>query len=242
MRPLSPSRLLDAWEAGLALPRPERVLPLLSAADPDTPAATLAVGARDDRLLTLRELTFGPQVVCVAACPGCGESIELAFRVAEVRVPAAGEVPDALSVTVDGYEVAFRLPTSHDLAALADADVDVAEGGRLLLERCVLDAHRAGERCPPGDVPDVVLTAVVARMAEADPQADVELALSCPGCGREWEATFDVADFFWTEVDAWARRTLQTVHVLARAYGWRQDDVLALGPSRRELYLELAGG
>ena len=39
---------------------------------------------------------------------------------------------------------------------------------------------------------------------------------------------------------AWARRTLRDVHVLARAYGWREADVLALSPTRRQIYVELS--
>ena len=83
------------------------------------------------------------------------------------------------------------------------------------------------------------MTAVAERMAEADPHAGIELALSCPGCGHHWLAPFDIAQFVWSEVDAWARRTLYDVHVLAGAYGWRESDVLALSPRRRQLYLEM---
>ncbi len=76
-------------------------------------------------------------------------------------------------------------------------------------------------------------------MAEADPLADARLALSCPACGRPWEAAFDVVAFLWGELDAWARRTFAEVHALASAYGWREADVLALSPERRRIYLDL---
>ena len=79
-------------------------------------------------------------------------------------------------------------------------------------------------------------------MAAADPQADVELALSCPACGHAWPAAFDIASFLWTEVDAWARVLLHEIHALASAYGWREADILALSPRRRRAYLELIGG
>jgi len=86
------------------------------------------------------------------------------------------------------------------------------------------------------------LQAVADRMAAADPQGDVELALTCPACGHAWPAAFDIASFFWTEVDAWARVLLHEIHALASAYGWREVDILALTPWRRRAYLELIGG
>jgi hypothetical protein len=76
-------------------------------------------------------------------------------------------------------------------------------------------------------------------MAEADALGDVQLALTCPQCGHEWQAPFDIASFLWTEINAWAHRTLQDVHELARAYGWREADILALSPWRRQVYLEM---
>jgi hypothetical protein len=79
-------------------------------------------------------------------------------------------------------------------------------------------------------------------MAEADPQADVQLNLSCPQCAAAWSAPFDIEAFLWTEIAAWAGRTLQEVHGLARAYGWREQDILSLSATRRRIYLEMAQG
>ena len=79
-------------------------------------------------------------------------------------------------------------------------------------------------------------------MADADPQADVRLALDCPACGHKFLAAFDVVAYFWSEINAWAYRLLGEVHTLASAYGWREDDILALSPWRRHVYLEMVGG
>jgi len=70
----------------------------------------------------------------------------------------------------------------------------------------------------------------------------VQLSLTCPACSQSSSAAFDIASFLWTEVEAWARRTLRDVHVLATAYGWREADLLALSPTRRRLYLDMIGG
>jgi hypothetical protein len=84
-----------------------------------------------------------------------------------------------------------------------------------------------------------MLEAITAAMAEADPQAEVELSLRCLMCGNQWLAPFDVVSFLWREIDAWATHILREVHQLASAYGWSERDILALSPLRRRHYLEL---
>jgi hypothetical protein len=232
MRPLSAQELLDAWERGLGEPPVQRALILLGAACPEAAPEDLAresVGRRDARLLTLREWTFGPRLVSLASCPLCAERLETAFDVAEIRVESHEEGP--LKLRLSGGELTFRLPNSTDLLALTSAgSVDGAR--RRLLDRCLFDAEA-------DDLSEEDLLAVARRMAEADPQGDIELSLSCPACGHSWLASFDIATFFWTEVDAWARVLLHEIHLLASAYGWREADILALSPWRRRSYLEL---
>jgi hypothetical protein len=233
MRTLSATELLDAWERGLGQRPAERALTLLAAASPETSPDALtgfSIGRRDAGLLAIREQTFGPSVTGLADCPNCSERIELTFDVSEIQAPPAAVSPDSL--TASG--VRFRLPDSRELLALAGCE-DVAAGRALLLRRCVID--RDAENLAEEDV-----QAIVSAMAEADPQADIQLDLSCPACAHRWFAVFDIASFLWTEINAWAHRTLQDVHRLALAYGWREPDILALSPWRRQVYLEMADG
>jgi uncharacterized protein (UPF0212 family) len=248
MRPLTAQELLNAWERGRGEPPVQRALLLLAPACPETSPEALAresVGRRDARLLTLREHTFGPRLVSVTACPACGERLETAFEVADIRVPETGDGAqgdETLRLPVAGRELTFRLPNSLDLAALAFCEdlEDLGDARRRLLGRCLLAAP--GEELAVDSLPAEALQAVADRMAEADPQGDVELALQCPACGHAWQAAFDIASFFWTEVEAWARVLLHEIHALASAYGWREADILALSPWRRRTYLELIGG
>jgi len=248
MRPPTAQEMLDAWERGLAESPVQRALALVSAACPETAPEDLAresVGRRDARLLALREWAFGPRLVSVTDCPSCGERLETSFDVAEIRIQEPAAAPaEPLSVSVEGYELTFRLPDSRDLAALAEPSPPIGVDGarRRLFERCLVAARSPeGEETALNSLPGEALEAVTDGMAAADPQADVELSLQCAACGHAWLAPFDIASFFWTEVDAWARRLLYEIHVLARAYGWREGDVLALSPWRRSAYLELIG-
>lgn len=248
MRPLSALQLLDAWERGDAQDSIERALMLLAAASPDKTRETLAqlpIGVRDSSLLTLREWAFGSRLVSVTNCPNCGERLELEFEVADIRGPISSfpekSIDEARPITLcaDGYVLAFRLPNSADLLAVGGTH-EVESVKRALLERCLVsvnETHAHETRELPGAIADMV----AAKMAEADPLANAQLAIECPNCAHAWRTTFDIVSFFWTEIDAWARRILRDVHMIASKYGWREDDILALGPRRRQMYLDLIG-
>jgi hypothetical protein len=243
MQSLSAAQLLELWERGHAAAPVERALLLLSAACPESDReaiARLPIGRRDERLLTLREWAFGPGLTGLVACPECGQCVEASFNTTDIRAAPPDEV-GALTLTDMEHEVQFRLPDSLDLLAIpAGLDVDSARG--LLLDRCVVAARRRGESVPVAELPAAVVAAVASHMAAADPQANVQLELRCPACAALWQAAFDVVSFFWAEIDAWAQRTLTEVHALARAYGWREADVLSLSPRRRRMYLDMVSG
>lgn len=244
MRTLDPATLLGVWERGLGQTSVERALTLLAAGLPETPVdelAELSIGRRDARLMALRELTFGREVTAVVACPSCSERLELTFPLRDIRVTASEEQPERLSLTAEGFEVHVRLPDSRDLAVAARAsDGEAARG--TLLRRCLLLAQRDGVAVSSEQLPPGVVEAIARAMEEADPQANVQLVVSCPACLQPGTAGFDIGAFFWTEVNAEAERLLRDVAALARAYSWREADVLALSPRRRQLYLEMASG
>ncbi|NPD27115.1 T4 family baseplate hub assembly chaperone [Corallococcus exiguus] len=242
MRSLTAPELLGAWEAGHPHAAPGRALALLCSAWPEHSPGELArlpVGVRDSLLLALREATFGSRLVGLVPCPACGEQVELAFGVEDVRVAPVSPPPEVLSVDQEGHAVRFRLPDSRDLAAVMARSG--GHGQRSLLSRCVVEASREGTLMDAGALPDGVVRAVAEAMEAADPQARVELATTCPACGHGWAATFDIAEFFWREVEAWAQRTLREVDALARLYGWSEERILAMSPWKRQRYLELAG-
>ncbi|KAF5414491.1 MAG: hypothetical protein C5S48_08835 [Candidatus Methanogaster sp.] len=244
MRTLSAPELLDVWERGDVQSPVNRALSLLSAACPEASADSLTklnIGERDARLLTLREWTFGTQLIGIATCPDCRERLELTFNVADIQVAPEPEPTGGMAIDVAGYDVRFRLPNSMDLAAIVDCK-DSDRAREQLLENCLLSAHHNGEEISFDQLPASLMEAILERMAEADHQADVELALSCPSCRHQWQATFDIVSFFWSEIDAWVHRILQEVHVLAVAYGWREADILAMNPWRRQFYLKMVSG
>lgn len=230
------------WERGLAARPCERALAILAAACPESPPDDLAhasIGRRDAGLLSVREWAFGPDLSVLADCPQCRQSLETILRIDDLRAPA-GEAGAGLesSITSGRYGVRCRPPNTADLLACDGQDAAVIR--RRLFACCVVEARRDGKAIAADDLPDEVVRVAVERMAALDPQADTRITLTCPECRHGWSEVFDIASFFWVEIDAWARRLLRDVNVLARAYGWREHDILALSPVRRQLYLAMA--
>jgi len=243
MKALSAAELLTVWERGLAQSWVQRPLSLLEIACPEQSTdelAQLSIGQRDSRLLTLREQTLGAQIVSKEMCKKCGEWVEMKFEISDIRLLPEAEASEELSLEQDGYEVTFRLPNSVDLAensAISNVEAVTAR----LLSQCVVSVRHGGESVDIEQLPPEVEQALLAQMEEADPQANVQLAIACPACGHEWQSMFDIVSFFWHELDVWARRLLGEVHVLALAYGWCEADILAMSAQRRQLYLEMIG-
>jgi hypothetical protein len=236
VRGLSPSELLHVWEQGSHEDSIARALTILEPVFPGMlreELATLPVGRRDRDLLELRAKTLGAEASALATCSGCGEMLEFTLDSSELRGETEGSSEDSFSITAKGDEVVFRLPNSLDLEAIL-GETDLPRACRTLLHRCVLTPD-------PEALTDHAQQALSERMGELDPEGDIQLALTCPSCEHEWPGCFDIASFFWNEIDAWARRIVHEVHTLASSYGWRETDILAMSPARRRLYLELAG-
>jgi len=235
--------LLDLWESGLSQPPQHKILTVLAAflegcTRPEI--AAMPVGKRDAALLDIREQLFGPVLATIVACPDCGEQLEADVAVADIRAPFAADPGKVRTLRADGHRVAFRLPTTDDLAAIP-AGAAVVDARALLLRRCVIEAQdTGGAAVEPQDLPEPIVRKLAARMASLDPQADISLSLVCPACSGAFAALLDVASFLLRDLHMWAQRMLRDVHALASAYGWGEAEILALSPMRRQIYLEMA--
>jgi hypothetical protein len=243
MRNLNATELLNIWEQGLNRSILHKALILLIAAFPELGSdaiAELSIGSRDACLLSLRERLFGSHLVNNAICPKCAGRIEWEQNISDFLVDRPEHsFENQFSLETDDYRLCFRLPNSIDMAELESCD---AEGAiQMLLRRCVLSAEYAGAYCEIEQLPEYVIQSLSQRIEELDPQAEVLINLTCPECSHRWEVLFDIASFLWAEINDWSERMLQTVHKLAKAYGWTEQEILNLSPVRRQLYLGMAG-
>lgn len=224
--------LLACWEHGRRRHPLDRALLLHAAAAPGEDPNALAdrtLGERNAALLRLRQSLFGDALKSCVDCPECGERLEFALSAVALlaRSGPPDSEPERTHTWVAGRRV--RLPTTRDLTSVAD-EPDEASASRRLMQRLC-----------EGDVSDddAELQRELARaLDEADPCMDFAIDLACPGCAHAWSAPFDVPAFLWEEIDARARRLLDEVHALARAYSWAEAEILRLSETRRRAYLE----
>ena len=242
MAALTGRDLLAVWEECQGLPPVECALTLASVVLPQSTwdeLAGLTVGQRDGLLLELRESLFGPGMTVYEECPGCRQRLEFTLDARQLRAVAPAPPPAENTLSFQGIQVRYRLPSSADLAAVS-ALPSVESARDELLRRCVLEARDAQGPVRVADLPAQAVAALEDQMEADDPLAELRFDLSCPQCGHAWWALLDMGAFLWSEVTAQARRLLYEVHLLARRYGWREMDILGMSGRRRQYYLEMA--
>ncbi|MER6187912.1 hypothetical protein [Streptomyces sp. NPDC001652] len=250
MRGLSAPEVLDLWERTECLGPVDCALALAAAAargagqgdgsDDVGALAALPLGVRDALLLRLRCATFGRVLEARACCPRCGENVEFTVDGHALSELADRPLPTPAPLDVAGCRVTWRPVDSADLAAAGRAG-DPGAAVLVLLSRCVTGAHDSAAQ--PQDLvnlPAQVRAAVAEAMAQGDPLAEILIDLSCPGCGTAFVSDLDIGAFVRAELRGRALRLLHEVDVLARAYGWREHDVLGLSDARRAAYLGMA--
>jgi hypothetical protein len=222
------------------------VLPLLEGTLPEVPVEEIlgsSIGRRDSWLLEVHRRSFGPTLDGSVSCRSCDVDLEIHLDESQLDGfsddPPGRSEPALAPIRVDDYEVVVRLPTSADLIALSRLTV-AEEVKQALFSRCLVSARQAGRDATADELPTGVIAAVETAMEEADPKAILDLGLVCSECHAPQTIALDLAAFVQAELETWARRTLQEVAALARAYGWREADVMALPAARRAYYLEAA--
>jgi hypothetical protein len=233
MRTLDAPELLTLWERGAYRHPLDRSALLCAWARPDLPADTIAdlpLGEVTASLLRFRAALFGDRISAHLHCEHCGERLELAISVEELLQTSVASTSDGVCVA----GLPLRLPCLRDLAAVA-GERDPARAAHQLLARCLLDAT------DPDALSNASLCEVERALEAADPDADLGFDVRCEACGGLGTAQLDAAELLWDEIVARARALLTDVHALARAYGWTEAEILALGAQRRASYLSLVG-
>ena len=242
MFPLTPRDLLHVWERGEGKHPVDQALLILTAACPEKSweeLAQLSIGQRDALILMVRELTFGTELSAFTHCPQCQDPLTFTVDVADLLAAGAPEPAETeLTCQADGLTIKARLPNSLDVAAIVNCDRPEAARSRLL-KRCVLEARQGDRVILAQDLPEAAISSLAAEMVECDPLSEMAFNLCCPECDCRWSVILDVVSFFWSEIAAQGRRLLRDVHDLARAYGWREADILAMSTQRRQFYLQM---
>lgn len=236
MSPVSEAELLWLWDQGQKRHPIDRALLLCSWARPDLDPDSLAglpLGVINGALLQLRAALFGNRWELRVTCGHCQEVLEIPLHVSELLRLTDKRQGDGEPIHYNDFS--FRSVTCGDLALVVH-ERDGERAALRLLEACCLSRPEGEEVCLS------LLDEVDHLLENSDPLADPQLTAQCPACSEEVQASLDPGAQLWTELTAYARDLLAQVHVLASAYGWTEDEILALAPGRREIYLTLAGG
>jgi hypothetical protein len=160
-------------------------------------------------------------------CPACGARFDLCVEPARVPVkPAADSFPFGEWLSEDGPR-AVRVPTGADQDAIDGLPAD--EARRALLARCVLDGEPVRED---------EHAAVEAALEAVSPEVARTVSAACPDCDEVVEVPLDPYACLGSGLD----RLLNDVDMLASAYHWAEDAILALPTARRRRYLRRAAG
>lgn len=240
MKSFSAADIIDLWERGASRHPIDQALLVLSHGLPQPDVnhlATLPLGQRDLYLLEVRQQCFGDLLEAYTECPQCQERLEFSLSCAALKTAVPISESPKKTVTIDGVDFELRSPDSTDAAACA-ASESVEAAIEHLLSRCV---RCADDSVAIGQLMTTARRAAISeKLAALDPQAEVLVNLSCPACKHDWQEVFEIITYLWTEIRTRARRLLQEIDALARAYGWREADILAMSASRRGLYLQMA--
>lgn len=249
---LSSGTIVQVWEEGQPQHSIDRALTLLSLSRPGVSRRDLArlpIGRRDTMLLKMREQVFGRKLHLFAGCPACAEELELELETRDLLEESRAESDESSPVfrrEWDEWIVEFCLPNSLDLAfalQIEGQDSEVA-AYQALATRCITRLEQNGTAVGVvkiSEMPQLLLKQIEAAIAEADPNAEILLNLTCPACGEGFQELFDIVTFLWDEFSAYAKDIVYEIHVLARFYGWSESEILRMSTQRRQTYLGMIG-
>ena len=237
---LSAEAIVRIWERGQGEHPVDRALTILAVLTqrPKQDLSAISLERRDRMLLSWRSRLFGDTLVGYAACPRCGCEVDVSLTADGPQEPE--ELEERFVIEVAGMRFAARLPTSR--GHRGSIRVRERGGSQARADPPVPGRRRGRDEPAAGSAMDSeAVTAAVE--AELDRRAGVSagiVTVACPDCGHGWNVELDVAEFAWREIEILAGRLLSHVDVLARRYGWSEQEILRLSPARRRFYLELA--
>ncbi len=187
-------------------------------------------------MFILHQWHFGPDLHGFVECPQCREHLEFTWGFRRSKTSDRGtSLSEVQAFSVDGFDLRFRPPNSRDLIAAA-ACPDPRQARQFLVQRCLQDASREGTAISFAELPEADVDSVGESIGGVRSVAGSAARFGVPGLRTSLASRLlDIVTFLWEELTAQAKRLLREVHTLARAYGWREADILALSARRRRV-------
>jgi hypothetical protein len=179
--------------------------------------------------LAIRQAWIGDQLSTDGECPECAERVDVSFRIGEYFRHFRPSTPADVVNTGDGwYEISgirFRVPRVADLTAALAGDDSAATLAKASVE--------------PTDLSEEQWEIVDAALDLIAPSLDGTVGGLCPECGSSMSLRLDPCSYVMAELRDLFAGIYYEVHLLARAYGWKEIDILSMSRTRRIKYAHL---
>jgi len=244
MRQLSGELLLTALDLGAQDTYLGRILTMLALAHPETSREQIAAWSLQDiiiELLTLRAISFGPELAGYVACPACGARLEFTLPIPPVVESLHKSKSTIQRCAIGETNFTMRAVTAADLFSV-NTIPDLPSARKRLLASCIRETNDEGtdkEIYAELERPDFMRLAL-RTFEQLQSSSEISIDLQCAECSRAHAIDLDLGRFVWTEVRHAASRLMREVHELASAYGWQEASILAMSSNRRNAYLEMA--
>ena len=159
----------------------------------------LLVADRDRELVRLRTLSLGADIEGEVACPSCGEVNLTSFSLDDLDLDLPAVAQRERVDLGEGRTASVRLPTAGDQEEMLEAGIESpAERRSWLVSRCVLElAGEPLDLAAARALPLRTRARIERSIEERVPELDLEMALDCVRCGKDFTSPFDIAVFFF---------------------------------------------
>jgi len=178
----------------------------------------LAASDRDRLLACMHRRAWGDRIGSTLTCRACDARFDLTFSLRALQAhldPATQRPAHPLADRELAGTPRIVVPCGADELAAARCDAPVEALARSMAE-------------------DVDADTLAARLQSFAPILDLELEAVCADCGHEQPVEFDLQSFLLARLLGERALLTRDIHVLASAYRWSFDDILALPRSQRQ--------
>jgi hypothetical protein len=218
--------------------RPARITAVLAAAleeihgEPATPALVRRVSSAGREWLLQRAVSHfrtglewfeGP-------CSACGAMADLMFSIDEVPRTAPGAGFPAVEIGTTLGLRSFEAPNGYHEERFALQPTE--DPRRVFAALCGL-SETAEADATRFDADD--LARIDMALEEMSPEIADRVSAVCAVCGERSEMMIDPLGFAFPSVES----VLRDVHLIARAYGWSEEQILAMPIARRQAYVSM---
>jgi hypothetical protein len=220
--------------------RPEQVTAILAAAYdtidgiPATADAARSLACADrEWLLQQVAHDFCPDLTWFeVTCGVCGKPFDVTLKLSDSVVQRPDRPVAQVTVETSLGTRTFDIPNGYHEEAFARQAPDVAGDPRRLFAELCGTSDQAATEAACFDTHDLEL--IDEALEAASPDVADEITCPCPNCGSTTAARIDPLHFaFPREADI-----LHDTHVIARAYGWSLEEILALSSRHRAFFAQ----